>query len=524
MSPAVAEHLAEAVATAEVPDPILAGSPPGGRFLVVSDRLPIALSREGGRRWVALPTRSALGSALAPVLRARRGVWLGWPGVSEEEVPRLGEVLAGAIDDGGFTLRPVTLSEEESRGCFGGFSGEMIWPLFHDLQEECNFDPASWMAFRSVNRKFARAVARTVGRTDGPARDVVWVHDHLLMNFAIELRRLRVPARMAFFLHLPFPAPDMFRKMPWRSQVLAGLLAFDRLGFQTRRDLENFLACVRDLVPEAELDPVRRGLWNISGRRGRRCFELSAGVFPIGIDYRDFEERAARPEVAARAAALRAAHPDRKLLLGVDRLDRSKGIPEKIRAFSQALERYPDLREKASLLQVVVPNRDNLPRHAALRSEIEGLVGEVNGRFSRPGWVPIHYLHRALDPEVLLACYRAADVALVTPTREGMNLVAKEYCAADVEERGALVLSEFAGAAAQLGEDALLVNPHDTRGMARTLRQALRLGEDERKSRMRRMRQEVWRHDVYFWADSFLSGLLPGRSALPIRAEAGRAR
>jgi trehalose 6-phosphate synthase/phosphatase len=476
-----------------------------GRFLVVSDRLPIVLTRNGGESWRAAPARGALISALAPVLKDRRGIWIGWPGIAEEKVPGLKKVLAGAIQDGGYTLRPVMLSEEEKRLCYGGFSGEVIWPLFHDQPLECNFSPAYWQAYRKVNRKFARAVARAAAAPGGG--DLIWVHDHLLMGLAAELKRLGSRTRTAFFLHLPFPSPDLFRKLPWRDRLLSGLLAYDQVGFQTARDLGNFLAAARSLVPGLTASQGSGGLWTLHGATE----EVRAGAFPIGVDFEDIARRAADPAVEARAAALKESLRGRRLILGVDRLDRSKGIPEKLRAFAELLTRHPALREEISLLQVVVPSREDLPRHAALRSETERLVGEINGCFGRPGWVPVHYLHRMLDPQELLSYYRVADVALTTPLRAGMNLQAKEFCAANLDETGVLVLSEFAGAAPQLETGALLVNPFDVQATARALYRALRMKPEEKGARMQRLRREVAHHDVFWWADSFLAAALGSR-------------
>ncbi|HET9227976.1 MAG TPA: trehalose-6-phosphate synthase [Thermoanaerobaculia bacterium] len=462
-------------------------SPAQCRVLVVSDRLPIHLTHERGEGWRAVPASGALISALTPVLREHRGVWIGWPGVAEEQVPDP-QVLAGAIQEGGSTMRPVFLSERDVRGAYEGFAAGIVWPLFHEEPLECRFDPAAWQAYRRVNRKFARAAAKAMSRTGGQS-DLLWVHNHLLMNVAAELRTLGVPCRSAFFLHIPFPAPDLFLKLPWRDRLLLGLLAYDRIGFQTPHDLQNFLDCAQMLGAPVEKDG-------------------QAGAFPIGVDFHGLAERAASPETEAAAARLRELHGGRKLILGVDRLDRSKGIPEKLRAFAELLERRPELRDRVSLVQVVVPSREDLPRQRELSAEIARLAGEINGRFGRPGWIPVHFLQRTLGGDELLAHYRAADVALITPLREGMNLVAKEYCAARTAEPGVLVLSEFAGAAGQLAAGALLVNPHDTTATARTLHRALRLSEAERGRRMRTLRDEVRRHDIFWWAESFLARAL----------------
>jgi alpha,alpha-trehalose-phosphate synthase [UDP-forming] len=483
------------------------------RVLVVSDRLPIHLTREGGDGWRAARTQGALISALTPVLRERRGVWVGWPGVPEEEAPESQEILAGAIQEGGYSLRPVSLNEKDVRGAYDGFGGEILWPLFHEQPLQCRFEPSSWQAYRRVNRKFARAVAKTLATSSLRGEsDLLWIHNHLLMNLSAELRTLGASCRTAFFLHIPFPAPDLFLKLPWRERLLIGLLSHDQVGFQTARDLRNFLDCMQALG--ASIEP-EGALWSVRGETRLGAFRLRAGAFPIGVDYRGIVERAARPEVEEAAERLRALHPGRRLVLGIDRLDRSKGFLEKLDAFAEMLGRHADLQERVSLIQFVVPSREDLPRNAELRREIERRVGEINGRFSRPGWIPVHYHQRAPEADERLAWCRAADVAFVTPLREGMNLFAKEYCAANVDERGALVLSEFAGAAAQLAPEALLVNPHDTRTTARILLRALRLKAPERSERMHRLRNEVRRHDVFWWAESFLAAALDEHSETP---------
>lgn len=459
---------------------------PSGRLLVLARQLP---------------------AVLEPVLRDRRGVWIGWQGAAEE-VPGAREVLAGGIQEGGSSLRPVTLTEREKRGA-RDFLGEVIWPLFHDVPQECVFDRSGWLAYRRVGRKFAAAAARALSRG---GEDLVWVQDPLLIHVAAELRRLGAAAGAAFFLHLPFPAPDLFLRLPWRDRLLADLLAYRQLGFQTPRDLANFLSCVRVLAPGARILPAEGGLWAVRTGGGLLA---RAGVFPVGIDFQEVSSRARRPEVEARAAALRAQHRGRRLVVGVDSLERSRGIPEKLRAFAALLERHPRLRETVSLVQVVRPAREGLPRHAALRAEIEQRVGEINGRFSRPGWTPVHYHHRSPRPDELLALFRAADVALVTPLRAGMDLGAKEYCAAAGDERGSLVLSEFAGATSQLAAGALVVNPHSAEATSRAIQRALRMDEEERSARMRILRDEAARHDAAWWAGRFLSAALGGRPEEP---------
>ncbi|HEY4590627.1 MAG TPA: trehalose-6-phosphate synthase, partial [Thermoanaerobaculia bacterium] len=328
---------------------------PRGRCIVVSDRLPIALTREEGQGWRVAPARGALISALTAVLGDRRGVWIGWPGVAQEETPGLRRVLAGAIHAGGLSLRPVMLTAQERRNACGGFAGEVIWPLFHGLTAEHNFQPAYWQAFVKVNRKLSRATARTLARGNS-GNDLVWVHEPLLLNLARELRVLKAQCRTAFFCHLPFPAPDLYLRLPWREELLGGLLAFGQAGFQTELDLANFLACVRMLAPGVTVAPAGGGLWSLRGSWQGNAVDLRAGAFPVGIDARRTEERAARPEVESRAAALRASLGGRRIVLGVDRVDRAHGIPEKLRAFAAALAQAPELQDRVTLTQIAIPS------------------------------------------------------------------------------------------------------------------------------------------------------------------------
>jgi trehalose 6-phosphate synthase/phosphatase len=421
-------------------------------------------------------------------------------------------------------LLPASLSPAERRSCEDGFVQRALWPLFHDLAPLAAFDLADWQAFRAVNRKFARAAAQAVsrgGRGDragrrwamaGPSSppghpaDVVFARDPQWMGLAAELRRLRVPVEAVFFMRPPFPVPDLLLRLPWRERLLAGLLAFDRLGFQTRRDLGNFLDSVQMVFGKVAARRDAGGAWTLTGRAAERTCAVTAGAYPEGVDAAAIARAAASPEVERRLAALRAAgQPRRQWVLALDTLSPEEGTPEKLRAFAAALELRPALRDTVSLLLVVEPGRSaGAAAAVALRHEIERLVGEINGRLGRAGCVPVRYRFQQLDTAERLALYRAADVALVTPLRSGMGLTAKEYCAADLEERGALVLSEFAGAAAQLGGGALLVNPHDVGAAARALTAALRSGDGERRRRMRLLRDEVRAHDVSWWMRELL--------------------
>ncbi len=464
------------------------------RLIVVSNRLPFALDSIGEDLWTITPATGGLVSAIEPVLRERGGTWIGWPGTVGEIPPK---PLAKATRNAGYKIVPVALSEIERDEFYYGYSNQVIWPLFHDLQNFCNFEPAYWQAYKEVNKRYADAIARCA-----QPDDFIWVHDYHLMYVAQVLRDQSVSQKLSgltFFLHIPFPPYDIFSKLPQQQRLLRALLQFDLLGFQTRRDVRNFIQCVRRVILDAKIVP-RRELQLI--RFEKR--EIRVGHFPIGIDFDLFENGAASDAVAQRSRQLRATFPDCQLILGSDRLDYSKGIPERLRAFRAALEFHPELHGRVVLIQIVVPSRVQIPRYHEFKRRIDRLVGDINGRFSTRTWLPVQYHFRSLDRDNLLAHYRACDIAFITPLKDGMNLVAKEYCACRIDNDGALILSQFAGAAEQLKPDALLVNPYDVEQMADTILQAFRMSQAERSARMKRMRRVVRNENVFWWVDSFL--------------------
>jgi trehalose 6-phosphate synthase len=465
------------------------------RLIIVSNRLPFALDSAGEDLWTVTPAVGGLVSAVEPVLRERGGTWIGWPGIAGK-IPQ--GPLAEATRDAGYNVVPVALSQTERDEFYYGYSNEVIWPLFHDLQNFCNFEPAYWQAYKQVNERYADAIVRN-SRPD----DFIWVHDYHLMYVAQALRertRSQNLSALTFFLHIPFPPYDIFAKLPQQRRLLRALLQFDLLGFQTRRDERNFLQCVRRVMPDARV--ISRGDMDVIQFEQRR---IRVGHFPIGIDFNSFEHDAKCEAVARRSQQLRASFPDCQLMLGSDRLDYSKGIPERLRAFRNALERYPDMRGRVVLIQVVVPSRVEIPRYHEFKGRIDRLVGDINGRFSTSTWIPVQYHFRSLDRIDLLAHYRACDIAFLTPLKDGMNLVAKEHCACRTSEDGALILSQFAGAAEQLKPDALLVNPYDVEQMADTVSIAFCMNQAHRSTRMKRMRRNVRTENVFWWVDSFLA-------------------
>ena len=490
------------------------------RLVVVSNRLPVSIVKNENGEATVVPGSGGLVTALSPVLRNRGGIWIGWPGCND--TPNLDALLNEGGRETGYQLLPVKLSQEEIDGFYVGFSNEVLWMLFHDFISLCNFEPAYWPVYQRVNEKFAAAIALHT-RPD----DYIWVHDYHLLLIAAKLKAQGVKRRTGFFLHTPFPPLDGFLKLPWRGDILEGMLQYDLLGFQTMRDMRNFIQCARALIPRARVGTPGSNTLKTVISTARKLFplgewekvdpvvslttprhQLRVGAFPISIDFKDFVRRAGKPEVNDEVMRIKGLLPQSKLVLGIDRLDYSKGIPLRIRAFGEALKTYPELRGNITLLQVVIPSRLDVERYQLLKRDIDRLVGEINGRYSEAGWTPVSYLFRALSPRELLAYYRRSDIALITPFKDGMNLIAKEYCACNLDDDGVLILSEFAGAAAQMSADALLVNPYDVKGMADAIHRAFHMEVEERRRRMRNLRRSVLEHNIFRWVDNFLTAAI----------------
>lgn len=464
----------------------------GKRLIVVSNRLPVQIQNGPGRRWQAKESDGGLVSALVPVLSRRGGIWIGWPGTASRAGAAVRAALENTTRNRAYRLVPVSLTAAEVRDFYRGFSNQIVWPLFHDCLNLCNFAPRFWQAYKSANRKFAESIAEIV-----EPEDLIWVHDYQLMHVAAELRRLGVRNKTGFFNHIPFPTPDVFRRIPWRSEIAGALSEYDLLGFQVPRDEQHFRGCLD------EMGSARAG----TSRAANLDDRPRSGSFPISIDFEEFENQAASTAVRDRVRQLEGDYPNRQILLGVDRLDYSKGLLEKLAGLKLALERFPELRGRIVLLQYVVPSREKVSEYRNLRLRIERKVGEINGAFSEPGWIPVHYYFQGLDREELCAHYRWADTCLVTSIKDGMNLVAKEYCAAQVGEPGVLVLSEFAGAAGSLKDHALIVNPFDVSGVSDAIRDAFAMPRPERRRRMKVMRAHIREHDVHAWVDRYMAEL-----------------
>lgn len=457
------------------------------RLLIVSNRLPVTAAIAGGR--VALRSSAGgLATGLCGPHARSGGLWFGWPGTTDPSAENHDRDLARAF--AGRRIVPIPLDAEEVREFYDNVSSGVIWPVFHDRLDRLPLRPARWDVYERVNARFADAVAAAY-----EPGDVVWVHDYQLMRVPALLRERLPNARIGFFLHTPFPALEIFETLPTRNELLEGMLGADLVGLHTTRYAANFDAAVLRVLG---LGTDRDGVISVGSRAVR------VGAFPMGVDATMFAERARSPAVQTITAALHASA--QQLLVGVDRLDYSKGIPRRLLAFEDLLVRYPELRGRLRLVQVAVPSRRGVRAYRRFRREVEQLVGHINGTFATPTWTPIQYIHASVTPDTLVALYRAAAVMLVTPVRDGMNLVAKEFVASRVDEDGVLVLSEFAGAAEELTA-AIRINPYDVRGLADAMHSALTMDESERRRRMRSMRGQVMENDVHAWAERFLAAL-----------------
>jgi trehalose 6-phosphate synthase/phosphatase len=454
-------------------------------LVVVSNRLPVTVQRNKGGIELQHST-GGLVSALDPVLSRCGGRWIGWPGVRLEE----GEELSRPGDP--YQIVPVQLSSNEVTRYYHGFSNRTLWPLFHCFPERTRYDRRNWEVYEEVNERFATAAAQASGDAE-----MIWIQDYQLMRTPLHLRRQLEDARIGFFLHIPFPPYDVFRLLPWSRELLQGLLAADVVGFHVQGYAQNFLTCC-ERVLAARVDE-RSGLVE----HGERTVQV--GAFPLGIDFAHYERMAQK--------APRGVPGPERIVLGVDRLDYTKGIPERLRAFERLLELHPEHREHVTLLQLTVPSRFLVAEYQELKREIDELVGRINGRFATSSWSPIRYLYRSVQQERLVALYRDADVALVTPLRDGMNLVAKEFVAAQVDEPGVLVLSRLAGAAETMRE-AIPVNPYNTDGVALALHRALTMDETERRTRMDALRRRERERDLDRWLASFLLVVREARAQL----------
>ena len=452
------------------------------RLIVVSNR--IADPRK--------PSAGGLAVALGDTLHHTGGLWFGWSGtVAEGATP--GECELQVRQAGAVTLATVDLSREDHDSYYHGYSNSVLWPVFHYRLDLADFNTRYIAGYRRVNQMFARKLLPLL-RED----DIIWVHDYHLIPLAAELRAMGCKQRMGFFLHIPVPPPLIMAAIPQHEWLMRSMFAYDLVGLQSEADVSHFTRYVRNEASAEELEDSRV-----------RAFGATVVVraFPIGIDVDEFTRLAQAPDAMETCERIRNEYSRRRLLLGIDRLDYSKGIPHRVRAFRELLDRYPENRNSATLIMIASPTRDDVHAYSDLREELERLCGSVNGDYGELDWMPVRYIHRMVARKRVPGLCRAAAVGLVTPLRDGMNLVAKEYVVAqDPEDPGVLVLSRFAGAAEQLKE-ALLVNPYDTQGMADAIQHALQMPLAERQDRHRKLMARIREKDVHWWSRSFLDAL-----------------
>ena len=453
-------------------------------LVVVANRLPLddSAAPDGACEWRRSP--GGLASALHSMIQHTPATWVGWGGGTgpAPDVPDIGPMR----------IRPVALDDGDLRGYYEGFANSTLWPLYHDAVEQPVFDRGWWETYRDVNRRFAEAAAEVAG--PGAA---IWVQDYHLQLVPQMLRELRPDLLIGFFMHVPFPPPELFMQLPRRTELLRGMLGADLVGFQRPQAAHNVAQLATKLLHAAATDDRIV----LDGRVVR------TGAFPVSIDVPEMQSLARRPEVVRQARKLRAdLGQPRRVLLSVDRLDYTKGIEHRLTAYSELLRDGLVKVRDTVMVQVAVPSRERVEHYRILRDRIEGEVGRINGEYGRVGEPAIHYLNQSFDRADLAALYRTADVMVVTPLRDGMNLVAKEFVAAREDGGGALVLSEFAGAAAEL-EQAFLVNPHDVDGLKDTLLHAMQAEPQDLNARMTAMRTHLARHDILAWARSYLFAL-----------------
>lgn len=467
-----------------------------GKLVIVSNRLPVKIGKRKNKLYVQ-PSPGGLATALRSLQKEMKTLFIGWPGYypkDKNEQKHIRDILREQHQ-----CYPVFLTHTEFEKYYNGFSNRTLWPLFHYFSSDALFEESEWRTYKSVNQKFFRKVADLVR-----PQDSIWIHDYHLTLLPRLIREAFPQSAVGFFLHIPFPSSEIFRILPWRTEILEGLLGSDLVGFHTYEYARHFLSSVLRLLGyEHKFSSISIG---------HRIVDVEN--FPIGIDFKNYEKFLRDPSIQKEIAnsSERLDIFNKKIILSVDRLDYTKGVPQRLKAFELFLERYPEWHNKVTYILLCVPSRTKVQAYINLKQEVDALVGKINGRFGSTSWMPIHYMYRSLPFEKLLPLYAIADVALITPLRDGMNLVAKEYVASRKNNTGVLILSEAAGATAELGE-ALTVNVNDKEDILSALDQALNMTEEEEAKRMSTMRNRISQYDVFQWAKSFIERIQEVKNA-----------
>ncbi len=457
------------------------------RTIIVSNRLPVTVLKKN-QSIEYKTSEGGLATGLGSVYRQGANRWIGWPGIFLEEESDQLQVAADLQAD---HMHPIFLTKTEIKEFYEGFSNETLWPTFHYFLQYALYDQKMWETYRRVNQKFCNEVMKIA-----KPGDTIWIHDYQLLLLPQMLRENLPDSNIGFFQHIPFPSFEVFRLLPWREELLNGMLGADLVGFHTYDDARHFLSSVSRLV----------GLNNFQGMvdTGKRMVMVDA--FPMGIDYDKYAEVAESEETIKRETSYRKSFEDQRIVLSIDRLDYSKGIAQRIEAYEIFLKKYPEFHEKVTLLMIVVPSRDQVGKYKELKEEVDELVGRINGTYGGMNWRPITYFYRSFPLESLSAFYRMSDVALVTPIRDGMNLVCKEYIASKTDQKGVLILSEMAGASKELS-DAILINPNDQNQLVNALYRALTMPEEEQRNRIEQMQESLQRYNINHWVNLFMDRL-----------------
>ena len=457
------------------------------KTIIVSNRLPVKIFRED-THFSLTPSEGGLATGLGSVYQSGNNIWIGWPGIDIEEEQDQTHIQQQLSV---LNLKPVFLTQEEINQYYEGFSNEILWPIFHYASTYARYEESYWNYYTQVNRKFCQAVLE-VAQSD----DIIWIHDYQLLLLAGMLREQLPGISIGFFQHIPFPSFEIFRLIPWRSELLEGILGADLIGFHTYDDVQHFVNSVSRLLPaHASANTI-----TYNDR------QIIAEPFPMGIDNEKFEQLTRNTKVRRQLRALKESFRNRKMILSIDRLDYSKGILQRLQAFDLFLEEYPQYLEKVTLYMVVVPSRDTVPQYKELHDEIDKLVGNINARRRTLDWHPVQYFYQSFPVEMLSALYQRADICLVTPMRDGMNLVSKEYVASRTQNTGVLILSEMAGASKEL-IDAVIVNPNNIGEITLAIETALNMDTAEQKKRMVLMRQTIAKFNIHHWVKLFMERL-----------------
>lgn len=458
-----------------------------GKTIIVSNRLPVKVQRKGEELHFT-PSEGGLATGLSTVFKSGNSRWIGWPGMYTENVQECKTITKKLIRE---SMLPVFLSEEEIRDYYEGFSNGTLWPNFHYFTEFAIYDQKLWESYVAVNQKFAKEVLRIA-----KPGDTVWVHDYQLLLVPDMIRKKLPQMSIGFFQHIPFPSYEIFRLLPWRKEIMTGMLGSDLIGFHTYDDMRHFLSSVSRIAGVSS----SHGHLELKGRR------VIVDSFPMGIDYNKYASTAQSQVTKNKITMFRASLGNQKLMLSIDRLDYSKGITQRLEAFQKFLDKYPEYKQKVSILMVVVPSRDQVEKYKELKEEIDETVGRINSSYGRISWTPIHYYYRSFALESLSAFYCMADVALVTPMRDGMNLVCKEFIASKLDKKGVLILSEMAGASKELS-DSLLINPNDINAIVEAMHTALTMPVSEQIKRNTIMQRSLKRYTIHHWVSLFMERL-----------------